>query len=304
MASTFENSHIRRILALLDVKRIRARKFRVAFDAVNGAGGRIGLALLKKLSCTVHAMGTEMNGAFPHTPEPTPKNLESFSDFARTKKIDIGFALDPDADRLVLMNSKGEVLLEEYAVAIAAWHVLNHREKGPVVVNQSTSRMSEDIAKTAGCAAYRSRVGEVSVVDEMIKRKAVIGGEGNGGVIDPRLHYGRDGIHGMALMLNAMAVSGKSIEEIVALIPRYHISKDKMPLAGIPFAKAKKALIGAYPDAERIATDGIRFAWSDRWLHVRSSNTEPIIRLFAETPSRKESDALVAEAKKIVAEIR
>ncbi len=202
------------------------------------------------------------------------------------------------------MDSSGNVLLEEYAVAIAVWHILNHVKKGPVVINQSTSRMSEDIAEAAGCPAYRSRVGEVSVVDEMIRRKAVIGGEGNGGVIDPRLHYGRDGIHSMALILNAMAVSEKSIEEIIALIPRYHISKDKMPLMSIPFTKVKKALVAAYPEAKRTATDGIHFAWPDRWLHVRSSNTEPIIRLFAETPSKKDSDALVARAKEIVAKAK
>lgn len=303
MASTFENLHNRKILALVDAPRIRARKFRVALDAVEGAGGRIGLTLLETLGCTIYATGTNMTGQFPHPPEPTPANLAMFSSFAANKKIDIGFALDPDADRLALMGADGKILVEEYTLAVAVWHILRQVKKGPVVINQSTSMMSEALATAHGCKTYRAPVGEVNVADEMLRRKAVIGGEGNGGIMDPRLHCGRDGIFGMALILETMAVSEKTLAEIIAEIPRYSIVKDKLPLEGIPFAKAKKALIAAYPKASRTTTDGIRFAWPDRWLHIRSSNTEPIIRIIAETKTKKETLALVANAKKIVAEI-
>jgi phosphomannomutase len=244
-----------------------------------------------------------MDGDFVHPPEPNPKNLAKFSTFAKKKKVDIGFALDPDGDRLVPVSGVHGVLSEEYSVALAVQHVLANIEKGPVVVNQSTSRMSEDIARKNGCKIFRAAVGEVSVVAMMRKKAAVIGGEGNGGVIYPRLHCGRDGLMGIALILDYMAKTGKTIDELVLDIPRYAIVKDKVTLkdAGVDMKKAfvplRDMLIKAFKGVPHTVTDGVRFAWADRWLHVRTSNTELIIRFIAEAPSQKESESLITEAK-------
>ena len=298
------DAHIGKILALVDVPAIMKQRFRVTLDTINGAGGPISRTLLEKLGCAVYGINLARNGKFAHMPEPTPKNLGALATLTARKKADIGFALDPDADRLVLVGPDGTVLVEEYTLAIAVWHHLAHIGRGPVVINQSTSRMSEDIAARYACPCYRSKVGEWNVMTEMMRRKAAIGGEGNGGIMDPRLHRNRDGIFGMALILEAMTVSGKTLPQILELIPRYFIVKETMPLEGIPFAHAKKSLAAAYPDAERTATDGVRFAWTDRWLHVRSSNTEPIVRIIAEAPKKKDALAMIAEAKKAIAALR
>lgn len=293
--------HIKKICALVDTRAIRKRHFRVALDTVNGAGGDIAQKLLKKLGCSITGINLKMNGRFAHTPEPTPANLISFSEFMRGKKIDIGFALDPDADRLVLVSPTGEVLVEEYTLAIAVWHFLNHIKKGSVVINQSTSMMSEVIAAKAKCRAYRSAVGEMNVVQEMMKRKAVLGGEGNGGIIDPRLHYGRDGIHGMALILEALAVSNKTLPEIIETLTRFHIVKDKQSLKdNFPNILVKLKKHPAFKNAALAETDGLRFAWKNKWLHIRPSNTEPIIRIIAEARTGQEARALIKKMKKII----
>jgi len=292
MASTYEKYHVEQILKLVDAAKIRKRKFRVALDAVNGAGGRIALYLLRQLGCRVSAMGVAMNGRFPHPPEPTPANLRLFSDFVGRRKVDLGFVLDPDADRLVLATPSGEIVVEEYTLAIAVWHFLKNIQAGPVVINQSTSRVNEDIAKKFGCKIFRAPVGEINVVEEMIRRRAKIGGEGNGGIIDPRLHYGRDAIHGMALILELLTISGKTLPQIINQFPRYTILKDKMPITQKinPSAGGKKT-------AKITRTDGLRLEWPDRWLHIRPSNTEPIIRIIAEAPTEVEARSLIEWAK-------
>ncbi len=293
--------HVSRIVKLVNAKAIRARKFNVALETINASASVTAKPLLAALGCTVAGLNVKTNGDFVHMPEPNPKNLAAFTDFIKKKKADIGFALDPDGDRLVLVSPVHGVISEEYSVSLAVEHVLKHIEKGPVVINQSTSRMSEDIAKANKCRVYRSIVGEPNVVALMRKKNAVIGGEGNGGVIYPRLHHGRDGMMGIALILDYMARTGKTIDELVAMIPRYAIAKDKVALADFP--AAKDILIQLFAGVPHTVTDGVRFAWPDRWLHVRTSNTEPIVRLFAESPTMAESEALIARAKKSLAKL-
>ncbi|MDO8582576.1 MAG: hypothetical protein Q7R63_01095 [bacterium] len=293
--------HVKQIVKLVNAKAIRARKFNVALETINASASVTVKPLLAALGCTVAGLNVKINGDFVHMPEPNPKNLAAFTDFIKKKKVDIGFALDPDGDRLVLVSPVHGVISEEYSVALAVEHVLKHIEKGPVVINQSTSRMSEDIAKANKCRVYRSIVGEPNVVALMRKKNAVIGGEGNGGVIYPRLHCGRDGMMGVALILDYMARTGKTLDELVAMIPRYAIAKDKVTLADFP--AAKDILIKEFKDVPHTVTDGVRFAWPDRWLHVRTSNTEPIVRLFAESPTMAESEDLIARAKKSLAKL-
>lgn len=295
--------HLIKICKLVNIRAIKKRRFRVALDTVNGAGGCIAQIVLKKLGCSVTGINLKMDGRFAHTPEPTPVNLQSFSKFIQDKKVDIGFALDPDADRLVLAAPSGEVLIEEYTLAIAVWHYLTHIKKGPVVINQSTSIMNEKIAAAHKCRVYRSAVGEMNVVNEMIKRRAILGGEGNGGIIDPRLHYGRDGIHGMAFILEALAVSGKTLPEIVALLPRYTIVKEKMPMEDISFAKISAKLKRRFKNIQHTETDGLRFSWKNKWLHIRLSNTEPIMRITAEAPTEKDARSLIEKVKNLIFKI-
>lgn len=295
--------HIGRIVKLVDARAIRAHKYAVALETVNGGAAKTAKMLLAELGCAVMGQNVKMDGDFTHLPEPNPKNLAAFSAFAKKKKVDVGFALDPDGDRLVLVSGTRGVLSEEYSVALAVRHVLANIEKGPVVINQSTSRMSEDIARENKCRIYRSIVGEPNVVALMRLKKAVIGGEGNGGIIYPRLHFGRDGLMGIALILDYMTRSKKTIDELVANLPRYAIAKDRATLKDTnadmkaAFMPIKANLINLFKGVPHTTTDGVRFAWADRWLHVRASNTEPIVRLFAESPTSKESDLLIEQAK-------
>ncbi len=292
--------HSNQILKLVHVRAIKTRHFFVALDTVNGAGGTIALALLKKLGCQVAGINLKMNGLFAHMPEPTPANLKKLADCTRQRDAHIGFALDPDADRLVLASPARGVLSEEYTVALVVNHHLQNIKRGTVVINQSTSRMSEDIARENKCRLVRAPVGEVNVVEMMIQNKAVIGGEGNGGVIDPRLHLGRDGLMGMALILEYLALSDKTIDELVDTLPRYEMIKDKIPLGDHTFSAIAKNCRAYFARAERMETDGIRFAFKKSWLHIRPSNTEPIIRFFAESPTVKESKRLIDTAKKLI----
>src|SRR3989344_3056888 len=229
--------HVKQILKLVTAKAIRARQFKVALETINGGAAVTAKPLLAALNCTVLGLNVKTNGDFVHMPEPNQKNLATFTEFIKKKKADIGFALDPDGDRLLVVSPVHGVLSEEYSVALAVEHVLTHIKKGPVVINESTSRMSEDIARRNKCHAYRSIVGEQNVVALMRKKNAVIGGEGNGGVIYPRLHYGRDGLMGIALVLDYMAKTNKTIDELIPQIPYYAIAKDKVTLTDFPTAK-------------------------------------------------------------------
>jgi phosphomannomutase len=285
-----DDYHIKHTLALPFIKPdlIRKKKFRVAYDAVNGAGSLIVPKLLKALGCEVEAINVEPNGIFPHGAEPTPENLAQLSDLVKAKKCAIGFATDPDADRCAFVTDKGEAIGEEYTLALATMLVLEHK-KGPVTVNLSTSRMVEDIAAKHKVEVARSKVGEINVTVLMKKNGSVIGGEGNGGVISPDLHYGRDGILSVAMILQLMAERDKPVSAIAAEIPAYHIEKQKYSVAGKSLDKVIGRLLAKFPEAKVDQQDGIRFEWDRSWVHVRASNTEPVLRVIAEAPEKEQA---------------
>ena len=290
--------HIDAVLALpfIDVDKIRARKFRIALDSCRGAGAIIVPELLDRLGCTVTAINLEPDGRFPRPPEPIPENLTELEALVRDSRSDIGLAVDPDVDRLALVAENGKAIGEDYTLALAAKLVLRHRI-GPVVINLSTSRVVDDVAIAAGAPVIRAPVGEVNVALRMRAEKAPIGGEGNGGVILPELHLGRDAPLGIAIVLQLLADEGRALSAIVADHPRYTIVKDKLDRPDASLTTVYEALKGAFPDAVADSQDGLRLAWSDRWVHVRPSGTEPIVRVIAEAPTASEAKDLVARSR-------
>lgn len=293
--------HIELVLALpeIDVERIRARRFKVALDCVRGAGGTIIPALLERLGCTMVGIHLEPDGRFPHEPEPIPENLTDLSRLVVESGADIGMAVDPDVDRLALVDETGLPIGEDYTLAFAVRAVLaGHRgapaARPPVVVaNLSTSLVVEDAAREGGARFVRAPVGEANVAAAIGREGALIGGEGNGGVILPALHVGRDAPLGVALILQHLATVGQRPSEVVAAAPRYRIVKAKAP-RGRNLATLYEGLRAAFPDAAADTRDGLRLAWADRWVHVRPSGTEPIIRYIAEAPSEQLADELIA----------
>ncbi len=290
--------HIDAILALpyLDLEKIRARRFRVALDCVRGAGGAFMPALLDRLGCVVTAINLETDGRFPRPPEPVAENLGDLERLVKQLGAEIGMAVDPDVDRLALVSNEAKAIGEDYTLALAAKTVLR-RKKGVVVTNLSTSRILEDIAAEAGSRVIRTPVGEVNVATRMRAEKAPIGGEGNGGVILSELHLGRDAPVGAALILQLLADESRRLSEIVASYPRYIIVKDKLDRPKASLESVYAALSAAFPSAERDTQDGLRLTWPDRWVHIRPSGTEPIVRVIAEAPT-------VADAEKLVRECR
>ena len=290
--------HIERILKIpyLDVAAIRKRGFHVALDCVRGAGSVIVPALLERLGCKVTAIHLEPDGRFPHPPEPVAENLGDLGELVRRSKVDVGFAVDPDVDRLALVSEKGDPLGEDYTLALAAMVVLRHLQ-GPVVTNLSTSKVVEDAVQRSGSRLTLAPVGEINVAVRMRELKAVVGGEGNGGVILPEVHLGRDAPVAIALVLQLMAETGKPLSAIAGELPRYAIVKDKLDRPRSSLDSVYGALRGAFPDAEVDTQDGLRLAWNDRWLHVRPSGTEPIVRVIAEAPSEQEARELVRRAR-------
>lgn len=291
--------HIARILELdrVDRERIAARRFRAVVDCVNGAGSRIVPALLRDLGVEVTELYCDVDAPFPHEPEPRPAALADLSRAVAREGAEIGFACDPDADRLVLVDGSGTVLSEELTLAVAADFVLE-REKGPLVVNLSTSRVIDDIGRARGVPVLRAKVGEANVIELMKSSKAAIGGEGNGGVIYPALHYGRDAMLGIALVLQSLAEKGITLAEKVAAFPAYAIVKEKFAFAG-DFAAVEKAAENRFRGAAN-ALDGIRIDMDEGWIHLRRSNTEPVVRVIAEARSVEEAKRLAAEAGKLL----
>ena len=292
--------HLKRVLEIVNVDKIREKKFRVLLDSNHGAGGLLGNRLLKELGCEVVALGAEPTGLFAHTPEPTETNLADVSAEVRGKGVAVGFCQDPDADRLALIDENGAYVGEEYTVAICMDHMLRNAP-GPVVTNCSTSRMSQDLAEKYGVPFFRSKVGEANVADVMIKNDAVFGGEGNGGPIDPRIGYVRDSFVGMVLVLNAMADREMKLSELAAEIPRYEIYKTKVTMPADSVAAALEKLEQHFTAAESNRMDGLRLDFPGKWLLVRASNTEPIVRLIAEAESMDAAKALCDEAATVVA---
>jgi len=291
--------HLNRVLSIVDVDKIKAKKFRVLIDSNHGAGGLLGSRLLKELGCEVVALGAEPTGQFAHTPEPTAANLVDVAKEVRGKEVAVGFCQDPDADRLALIDETGNYIGEEFTVALCMDHILRNTP-GPVVTNCSTSRMSQDLAEKYGVPFFRSKVGEANVADVMIKNNAVFGGEGNGGPIDPRIGYVRDSFVGMALLLSAMADREMKLSELAAELPRYEIYKTKVTMPADAVTDALQKLEEHFADAESNRMDGLRLDFPGKWLLVRASNTEPIVRLIAEAATMDDAKALCDEAAKIV----
>lgn len=286
--------HIEQVLALpyLDVAGIRGRRFHVVLDCVRGAGGLFMPILLERLGCTVEAINLEPDGRFPRAPEPVAENLREVEQAVRRTGAEIGLVVDPDVDRLALVSDRGEAIGEDYTLALAARVVLRHRP-GPLVTNLSTSRIVDDVAERANTYVVRAPVGEVNVATRMRQEGAPIGGEGNGGVILSELHLGRDAPVGAALILQLLYEEGRSLSQIVADYPRYAIVKDKLNRPRAPLDAVYASLREGFSDAEVDLQDGLRLAWSDRWVHVRPSGTEPIVRVIAEAPTEGEARELI-----------
>ncbi len=291
--------HIKRVLNHVDVNGISGRRFKVVIDSVNGAGCISSATMLSKLGCQVIHLNNTPDGRFPHEPEPTAENLTQLAAEVKRQKANIGFAQDPDADRLAIVDENGTYIGEEYSQVLCARYLLS-KKPGVAVTNLSSSRMLDDVAAMTGSRVVRSAVGEANVVATMLAENASIGGEGNGGVIDTRIVPGRDSLVGMAYVLQLMAQSGKTISEIVAEIPRYSIVKTKFECPAADAHRAVEAL-KQYFTRERIDTqDGIRIDWDNAWVHARSSNTEPIMRIIAEAPTQAEADQRIAEVRAVV----
>jgi phosphomannomutase len=286
--------HRDRVLELVDVPRIRARQLTAFLDANGGAGGPLGHRLLKALGCRPICHACDAEGSFVHEPEPIAANVQAIGPLVAQHGADVGFVLDPDADRLALLDESGKYIGEELTLALAVLFRLRH-EKGPVVINMSTSRVTEDVARQHGCPCYRSAVGEANVGEKMREVGAVIGGEGNGGVIDPRVGYVRDPFIGMGLILNLLAETGRRLSELVADLPAYVIVKDKYAVDRDRLPELFAELRRRWPEAQVNTEDGLRLDWEDHWVHVRPSNTEPIVRVIAEALREEDAGQLCGE---------
>ncbi len=294
------SQHAELVLACIDPAAIRQRAFRVLLDSNHGAGSRMGERILSDLGCQFTILGGDADGYFAHPPEPTAVNLASVSQEVVAAGADVGFCQDPDADRLAVIDEKGRYIGEEYTVALCLQQVLRERS-GAVVTNCSTSRMSQDLATKYGVPFFRSPVGEANVVATMRQQQAVFGGEGNGGPIDPEVGYIRDSFVGMAWILHAMATRGAPVSQLADELPRYEICKTKQTLAREAIPAALDALERHFSDARGDRMDGLRLDWPGKWLLIRASNTEPIVRIVAEAATVVESQSLCDEAAKTIA---
>jgi phosphomannomutase len=301
--------HVEKVLSTLpiDVEKICAQKFKVVLDPVNGAGALAVPLLLEKLGCETTIINGEPSGIFGHTPEPRPENLIDLSNKVKEVGAIVGFAVDPDADRLALINEKGEAISEEYTLvlAILGARKINRDQNGTtghtIAVNLSTSRMIDDVAEIFGAKVVRSAVGERNVVEEMRKNNSVIGGEGNGGVIFPACHEGRDSLVGIALILDLLAQEKKAISTIIEDLPNYIMEKIKIPLPpNFNPTEFGKNIKNVYPDAIVNNIDGIRVDTADGWVHVRASNTEPVFRIIAEAKTKQFLDKIISETKNLL----
>lgn len=287
-------------LPYIDVKALQRRRFKVIIDGVNGAGSVCLPDFLRKLGCEVIAINCTPDGIFPHTPEPVPENLSQLCESVIKNKADIGFAVDPDADRLAIVSEKGIPLGEEYTLALAIKFLLT-KKRGPVVINASTSLASEDVAREFGIDVIRTKVGEIHVTQKLLEVNAVIGGEGNGGIILPDVHPGRDAVVGIALILQSLLEFGKTISQLKATLPQYEIVKLKLELAESDPKMILNKLIERHSQEKIDQIDGVKFISERAWIQVRASNTEPIIRIMAEAPTAQEAQTL---GEKYLQEIR
>ncbi|MBC7362766.1 MAG: phosphoglucosamine mutase [Candidatus Aminicenantes bacterium] len=294
--------HLQKILNRLKVKTIKNRKFRVVADCANGAGAILLPQFLQELGCEVLFINTEITGSFAHQSEPTPENLKELCRKVKEFKADLGLAQDADADRLALVDEKGRTLGEDLTLTLAVAHVLS-KKKGPVAVNLSASMVIEDLARKYQVPVFRTKIGESNVVEKMLETKAVIGGEGNGGVIWPEVHPCRDSFAAAGLVLEFLAESGKTLSELAQGFPKYYMIKDKLSCPSELAFRAVLELRHRY-EKETISTlDGLKIIREDSWVHLRPSNTEPIIRLIAESKSAARTRTLIRSFKKELVDI-
>ncbi len=300
---SYNERHIEQVLALplVDVEAVRARKFKVVVDAVNSVGGIVMPELLRRLGCEVVELNCEPTGEFAHNPEPLPQNLTQIAQVIVREKADLGIVVDPDVDRLAFVNEDGTMFVEEYTLVAVADYVLSHKV-GNTVSNLSSSRALRDVTERHGGRYYASAVGEVNVVAKMKEVGAVIGGEGNGGVIYPELHYGRDALVGTALFLTHLAKCGMTMSQLRATYPAYYASKNKIELTpAIDVDKVLREIKARYAGEKVNDIDGVKIDFAENWVHLRKSNTEPIIRVYTEAKSMEEADAL---AQRFIGEIK
>jgi phosphomannomutase len=273
--------HVDKVLALVDADRIAGKKYKVVLDSVNGAGAPLTKILLTKLGCDLVAMNDEPTGLFAHEPEPTAANLTGLCWRVKKEHADLGFAQDPDADRLAVADEKGNYIGEEYTLALAALQVFS-KQTGAAAANLSTSRMIDDVARRFGSSVIRTPVGEANVANAMIEHHCIIGGEGNGGVIDLRVGPIRDSLVGIALVLQLMAETGKTISQLVQEIGSYSMHKDKFAANEQQARQIQEMAIAQFDEATMNVSDGLRLDFPDGWIHLRTSNTEPVMRVIVE----------------------
>ncbi len=303
---TWNMRHIEQVLALklVDREAIANANFTVAVDAVNSVGGIVIPQLLHALGVkNVIELNCEANGKFAHTPEPIPQNLTQISDLMKEGKADVGFVVDPDVDRLAIVMENGDMFVEEYTLVAVADYILAHTP-GATVSNLSSARALGDVTRARGCSYQASAVGEVNVVAKMKETGAVIGGEGNGGVIYPEAHYGRDALVGVALFLTLLAKSGKKVSELKKTYPPYEIAKNKVELTPeIDVDAILNKMKEIYADEKITDIDGVKIDFEDSWVHLRKSNTEPIIRIYAEASTMEDAERLGENVKGVIASL-
>jgi phosphomannomutase len=297
---TADDAHVEAALRIAYADQIAEKKFRIVVDSINGAGSAEARLLLSQLGCEVIHINAEPNGRFAHTPEPTAENLTGLCEAVRKHKAQLGFAQDPDADRLAIVDENGTYIGEEYTLALCTKYMFK-AHPGPIAANLSTSRMVDDLAAARGgaCRVVRSAVGEANVVSAMKANGCRFGGEGNGGVIDLRVGPVRDSLVGMALTLQLMAITGETISQLVARIPRYVMIKTKFECTADRIARVLAAVGPAYAGEKINDIDGVRIDFADGWVHVRGSNTEPIIRIIAEARTQERCEELIAGVRRI-----
>ena len=290
--------HMEHILENIDVESIRNKKIKVVLDTINGTGAITTPALLEKLGCEVTMINGVPDGNFAHIPEPLPQNLSQLGEKVREVGADIGFAQDPDADRLVICDEKGQIVFEEYSLSLAILSVLE-KEKGSITINMSSSNTNKDIARQFGCETFRTKVGEANVVNGIIENNSVIGGEGSGGIIYPKINTARDSLVGIAIILELLARSNKKVSELISDLPKYEMHKEKISFTGNLenlYTEIKKN----FQNSNSNELDGLRIDFSDSsWLHIRPSNTEPIVRLIIEAKTKERIGEILETVKNI-----
>ena len=288
-------------LKCISLDKIRERKFKVVIDAVNGAGSDALPAMLDLLGCEVIRLNCEPSGVFTRGAEPLPENISELSKHVTSQNADVGFAIDPDADRLAVVDESGKPLGEEYTLVLAAdGYIESMRSEETFVTNLSTSLALDKLADASNCSVERTAVGEINVVNKMNDIGSKFGGEGNGGVILRECHLGRDSLVAATMVLNRMSQSPKTLGSIYNTLPQYKIVKDKVSIEGLDKELLLNKVSNLFSDTEKNTMDGLKFIWDNKWVHLRSSNTEPIMRIYAEGTSEKEAEDLIFKVKSLL----